>query len=135
MLHPADTVSRVVKVQPQERLYAVKSLRSPTVRNLQDLLIEDSSSTPGTPPHKVVQKYLELKLLEVGGLLPNNAALCEVIDSNVEGFQTSGSVKVEISEGKSAVKTEKKFLVFFAVNEHNVTNLCKLDSAKIYAPW
>lgn len=137
VLHPADTMKAVVKLQPQEKKSEMKLLHSPAVRNLQDLLMENSASTPGTPspPRKISQKYLELKLLEVGGLLPTNAALCEIMDSNVKGFRTSENIKTENDKGNEAGETGKKFLVFFALSEHNVTSLCKLDTVKIYAPW
>ncbi|XP_050693860.1 DNA repair-scaffolding protein-like isoform X1 [Eriocheir sinensis] len=136
VLHPTDAIKGVVKLQPQEKKSEMKLLHSPAVRNLQDLLIENSASTPGTPPpRKISQKYLELELLEVGGLLPTNAAMCEIMDSNVKGFQTSKSIKTENDEGNETGETGKKFLVFFALSEHNVTSLCKLDTVKIYAPW
>lgn len=132
----ADTMKGVVKLQSQEKKSEVKLLHSPAVRNLQDLLIENSASTPGTPPpRRMSQKYLELRLLEVGGLLPTNAAMCEVMDSNVKGFQTSECIKTENDRGNEMAETERKFLVFFALSEHNVTSLCKLDTVKVYAPW
>lgn len=136
VLHPTDAINSVVKLQPQEKRSEMKLQRSPAIRNLQDMLIENSASTPGTPPlRKISQKYLELELLEVGGSLPSNAALCEIMDSNVESFRTSESIKMETTEATEARKTGKKLLVFFAVNEHNVTSLCKLGTVRIYAPW
>lgn len=134
MLHRADTISGEMHFQPQEKISEMKSLHSPAMRNLQDLLIENSASTPGTPS-KVSQKYLKLKLLDVGEFLPGNAALCEIMESNVKGFQTSGIVKTENAEKTEAGKTRKKILVFFALNEHDGTALCKLDIVKIYTPW
>lgn len=133
---PADNINSVVKLQPQEQICEMKPWRSPAVRNLQDLLRENSTFTSGTPsPYQISKKYLELKLLEVGGSLPNNAALCEIMDSNVEGFQMSESIKMESADGREADKTKKKFLVFFAADEHNISTLCKFDTVKVYAPW
>lgn len=134
--HHAMSTGGVVKLEPQGKINEVKPFCSSSVKNLQDLLIENPASSPETTlwsyPRKVSRKYLDLRLIDVGGQLPSNAALCEAMDSNVEGFQASMATKEEDAE---EIGRFKKFLVFFALDEHNITSLHKLDTVRVYAAW
>lgn len=136
--HHAIGTGDTVKLEPQGKRNEVKPIYSSSVKNLQDLLIENSASSPETTllscPRKVSQKYLDLRLINVGGQLPSNAALCEALDSNVEGFKAPVGIKEEHSNATEIEKL-KKILVFFALDEHNITSLQKFDTVRVYATW
>ena len=136
--HHTITTSDMVKLRSQEDIYEVKPICSLPVKNLQDLFMENPASSPETSlwscNRNVSRKYLDLRLIDVGGQLPSNAALCEAMGSNVEDFQTSWGIKEENS-GAAEAKKIKKFLVFFALNEHNITTLLKFDAVRVYATW
>ena len=127
------STNEVVKLESLEQKGEMKSLCSPSVKNLQDPMIDNTASSAEiiwSSSYKASSKYLDLRLINVGGQLPSNAALCEAIDSNVEKFQIDKKNK-----GRAETRITKKFFVFFALDEHNITSLHKFDTVRIYATW
>ncbi|MPC69534.1 hypothetical protein E2C01_063761 [Portunus trituberculatus] len=124
-------------MESQEQKCEMNSICSPSVKNLQDLMIDNTASSAEilwSSSYKVSSKYLDLRLINIGGQLPSNAALCEAIGSNVEEFPVPVETDNKNVEAAEKRKT-KKFFVFFALDEHNITSLHKFNTVRIYATW
>lgn len=116
---------------------------SPAVKNLKNALIESpvssGSSELSSGKHwQLPKKYLELRIVKVGGRLPSNAAVCQLICSDSSTMQTD--IKLEKDIGSNLEKQEgrykRKYVVFFALQEQNVgITLHVNDVARIYSPW
>lgn len=121
-----------------------KSFSSSVAKNLQNFFVESPSSSPeasslsnGNRVH-MPKKYLDLRIVKVGGRLPNNAALCEVIRSNPKVFQKATKIEneKELKFEKGKYGYQRKYCVFFALNEQKVNiTLHVNDIAKVYSPW
>ncbi|XP_045126328.1 uncharacterized protein LOC123513302 isoform X2 [Portunus trituberculatus] len=135
--HHDINTNDVVKMESQEQKCEMNSICSPSVKNLQDLMIDNTASSAEilwSSSYKVSSKYLDLRLINIGGQLPSNAALCEAIGSNVEEFPVPVETDNKNVEAAEKRKT-KKFFVFFALDEHNITSLHKFNTVRIYATW
>ncbi|XP_071522994.1 uncharacterized protein [Panulirus ornatus] len=117
---------------------------SSVVRNLQNIIVESPVSSPeasglskGNSLH-MPKKCMDLRILKVGGRLPNNAALCEVIHSNPEELQRGMKMEneKEYKSEKGNDNYKRRYCVFFALSEqtYDIT-LHVNDMAKVYSPW
>ncbi|XP_045611169.2 DNA repair-scaffolding protein [Procambarus clarkii] len=115
-----------------------KSLLSPAIKNLQNALIESPVSSPAASGLASIQhhlqmpkRYLEVRIVKVGGRLPSNAAVCELI---LRSPDMETNIKQE--NEKETCGYKEKYLVFFALQEQKVSiTLHVNDVAKIFSPW
>ena len=104
----------------------IRKLFNESPRNSANVIPKsDIESSP--PP----MNCLKLRVLEVGGTLQSNAALCEAHLESPSGSQAKAS-----EDSKSKLLDPMIYLVFFSLADHN-SPLCLLnvDEIEVYPPW